>query len=229
MKRVACESDVAILRNFAVSLCEGEERKAVLDGRLGTTQQGVLLASAVSSRYLSSQLAFRLNAKPTWARMLCLLRLPLHSEDTQYLPRTNLWGQWTIKSNHSHFTSTITIQRSSPAFLDSFTESESRRAIKKKKERLLSFDANMASISLLFAPLPSISLGDEIHKTERTSTVHAGIMWHRAAKHFLSTASAGVIVAVLSYNGDSSLFPDKLLKKWFIINHIKNSTERNAS
>lgn len=49
--------------------------------------------------------------------MLCLPRLPSHSEDTQYLPRTNLWGQWTIKSNHSHFTSTITGQRSSPAFL----------------------------------------------------------------------------------------------------------------
>lgn len=64
--------------------------------------------------------------------------------------------------------------------------------IKKKRS---SFDANMASASLLLAPLPSISLGDKIHKTERTGTVHAGIMWQRAAKHFLSTASAGVIVA----------------------------------
>lgn len=67
----------------------------------------------------------------------------------------------------------------------------------------------MAQTSLLFAPLPSISLGDKIHKTKRTSTVHAGIMWQRAAKHFLSTASAGVIVAVLSYNSDFSLFSDK--------------------
>lgn len=70
----------------------------------------------------------------------------------------------------------------------------------------------MAPTSLLFAPLPSISLGDKIHKAERTSTVHAGIMWQRAAKHFLSTASAGVIVAVL-------FFSDKLQKKCFIINH----------
>lgn len=58
----------------------------------------------------------------------------------------------------------------------------------------------MASTPLLPAPLPSISLGDKIHKTERTDTVHAGIMWQRAAKRFLSTASAGVAVAAFSYN-----------------------------
>lgn len=52
-----------------------------------------------------------------------------------------------------------------------------------------------ASTSLLLAPLPSISLGDKIHKAERTGTVHAGIMWQHAVKHFLSTASAGVVVA----------------------------------
>lgn len=52
----------------------------------------------------------------------------------------------------------------------------------------------MTQTSLLFAPLPSISPGDKLHKTERTSAVHAGIMWQRAAKHFLSTASAGVVV-----------------------------------
>lgn len=45
-------------------------------------------------------------------------------------------------------------------------------------------------LPLLLAPLPSISLGDKIHKTEHTGTVHAGMMWQRAAKHFLSTASA---------------------------------------
>lgn len=70
---------------------------------------------------------------------------------------------------------------------------------KKKNQRLLSFDAtNTTLTSPLFAPLPSISLGDKIHKTELTRTVHAGIMWQRAAKHFLSTASAGVIVAAFS-------------------------------
>lgn len=64
---------------------------------------------------------------------------------------------------------------------------------------------NVASTSLLPAPLPSISLGDKIHETERTGTVHAGIMWQRAAKHFLSTASAGVVVVAFSYNWDGFL------------------------
>lgn len=48
----------------------------------------------------------------------------------------------------------------------------------------------MASTTTVFAPLPSISLSDKMHKTDRASTVHAGIMWQRAAKHFLSSASA---------------------------------------
>lgn len=48
----------------------------------------------------------------------------------------------------------------------------------------------MASTATVFAPLPSISLSDKMHKTDRASTVHAGIMWQRAAKHFLSSASA---------------------------------------
>lgn len=129
----------------------------------------------------------------SWAKGLtlataCSARLPLlrlHHEDTQYLPRTNLWGQWTIKSNHSHFTSTITVQLSSPAFPPTPFSQEV------KAEVLLM----QASTSLLLAPLPSISLGDKIHKAERTGTVHAGIMWQHAVKHFLSTASAGVVAA----------------------------------
>lgn len=68
----------------------------------------------------------------------------------------------------------------------------------------------MASASLLLAPLPSISLGDKIHKTERTGTVHAGIMWQRAAKHFLSMASAGVAAFFLQLGWFSSLLSDKL-------------------
>lgn len=67
---------------------------AVLDCRLATTQQGVLLVSAVSGRYLSSQLAFRLNAKPTWAKGGAS---PLHalSPPSPY----PLWG-YTIPSSH---------------------------------------------------------------------------------------------------------------------------------
>lgn len=71
MKRAACELHAANLRNFGCSVY-GEEGAlseiAVLHCRLTTTQRGVLLVSAVSGRYLSSQLAFSLNAKPTWAK-----------------------------------------------------------------------------------------------------------------------------------------------------------------
>lgn len=70
----------------------------------------------------------------------------------------------------------------------------------RKEKSLLSFEANIALTSLLFAPFPSISLGDKIHKSERSSTMHAGIMWQHAVRHFLSMASAGVIVAVFSEN-----------------------------
>lgn len=57
----------------------------------------------------------------------------------------------------------------------------------------------MASTTTVFAPLPSISLSDKMHKTDRASTVHAGIMWQRAARHFLSSASAlGGGVAVVA-------------------------------
>ncbi len=67
----------------------------VLDNTAATAQRGVLLVSTVSSRYLSSQPAFRLNAKPTWAEgealaTACFVPPSLRHEDTQYLPRTNL-------------------------------------------------------------------------------------------------------------------------------------------
>lgn len=79
----------------------------------------------------------------------------------------------------------------------------------------------MASTTTVFAPLPSISLSDKMHKTDRASTVHAGIMWQRAAKHFLSSASAlgwGWGGGGCSCSNRDvflhSLFSDKLQEKW---------------
>lgn len=89
----------------------------------------------------------------------------------------------------------------------------------------------MASTTTVFAPLPSISLSDKMHKTDRASTVHAGIMWQRAAKHFLSSASAwGGGGCCSCSNRDvflHSLFSDKLQEKWEESFKVKASKSSN--
>lgn len=69
------ESCAAIFRNFALSLCDTYALWTcalsginVLACRRRLPSRVSLLVKAVSGRYLSSQPAFRLNAKPTWAK-----------------------------------------------------------------------------------------------------------------------------------------------------------------